>query len=113
LGDSLCKANSVCSSLSSEACSKFGVQVKYGREEEKAICHSGYVAQAEMAPGDLLTASMWYLGGANVSLNCYLGCTEDGRVPAKHPDTRIESDQLDRMVSTNDTFRVSSPSRFS
>ena len=99
LGDQLCRATAICTTLSDGSCADFGIELDFGGEEVERVCREGELHSGELAPGQELAASVWFTRrSADMEVECYFWCTEDGEVPVRDPDRVDASEQLENLV---------------
>ena len=63
------------------------------------ICHSSHAYPITVSRGETLTFRVWREASAEVGLQCFLYCTEDGELPAIPGGPKIPQEAIDKLVT--------------
>lgn len=85
-----CQRKFLCTRLGAEPCGQFGLRIDDGEN----LCQTGVFRNGTLSFGEEIKIDLWYQSSAEFQVDCYLWCTDDGKLP----QVPVQGDALDEDV---------------
>ncbi|TRY78589.1 hypothetical protein TCAL_04995 [Tigriopus californicus] len=112
LGEEPCNSSFVCHKLDGNPCADYGLQLRFnGQEDRVPVCYEGQLHMGQLDTNDFIDISLWHLPHSIFDSNCYLWCTDNGKLPQPRSTSEAYEDLVLAFMNGSRTMEQLSMSQ--